>query len=49
MDDEIADHEALRHEIREKYRDVAVDPARSFDFYTGRLDALFATGSVHRL
>jgi SAM-dependent methyltransferase len=36
MDDEIADREALRREIRGKYRDVAVDPERSFDFYTGR-------------
>ena len=36
MDGEIADREALRREIRRKYRDVAVDPERSFDFYTGR-------------
>ena len=36
MDDEIADREALRREIRGKYRDVAVDPERSFDIYTGR-------------
>jgi hypothetical protein len=36
MDDEIADHEALRREIRGKYRDVAVDPDRRFDFRTGR-------------
>jgi arsenite methyltransferase len=36
MDDEIADHDALRREIREKYRDVAIDPDRGFDFYTGR-------------
>jgi arsenite methyltransferase len=36
MDDDIVDHEALRREIREKYRDVAVDADRSFDFYTGR-------------
>ena len=36
MDGEIIDHEALRREIRGKYRDVAVDPERSFDFYTGR-------------
>jgi arsenite methyltransferase len=36
MDDEIAGHEALRREIREKYRDVAIDPDRDFDFYTGR-------------
>jgi arsenite methyltransferase len=36
VDDEIADHEALRREIREKYRDVAIDPDRDFDFRTGR-------------
>jgi len=36
VDGEIIDHEALRREIRGKYRDVAVDPERSFDFCTGR-------------
>ena len=36
MDDQIADHEALRRGIREKYRDVAVDPDRTFEFCTGR-------------
>src|SRR5450755_1684466 len=36
MDDDIADPEALRREIRGKYRDVAADPDRSFDFCTGR-------------
>jgi arsenite methyltransferase len=36
MDDEIADHEALRRGIRDKYRDVAADPDRSFEFCTGR-------------
>ena len=36
MDGEIAVHEALRREIRQKYRDIAVDADRSFDFYTGR-------------
>ena len=36
MDGEIIDHEALRREIRGKYRDVAVDPERSFDFCAGR-------------
>ena len=36
MDDEIIDHEALRREIRGKYRDVAVDPDRSSGFCTGR-------------
>jgi len=32
MDDDIADYKALRREIRDKYRNVAVDPDRSFDF-----------------
>jgi hypothetical protein len=36
VDDEIADHKALRREIRDKYRDVAIDPDRDFEFYTGR-------------
>ena len=36
MDDQIADHEALRRGICEKYRDVAVDPDRTFEFCTGR-------------
>jgi SAM-dependent methyltransferase len=36
MDDEIADHEALRREIRGKYRDVAAGPDRSSGFCTGR-------------
>jgi len=30
------DPEALREQVREKYRDVAVDPHRTFHFHTGR-------------
>jgi arsenite methyltransferase len=36
MDDDIVDHEALRREIRKNSRAAALDPDRSFDFYTGR-------------
>ena len=36
MDGEIADREALRREIRGKYRDVAAGPDRSSGFCTGR-------------
>ena len=32
----IVDPEALRAEVREKYRAVAVDPGRSYHFHTGR-------------
>jgi SAM-dependent methyltransferase len=30
------DPDALREQVREKYRDVAVDPHRTFHFHTGR-------------
>jgi len=30
------DPDALRKEVREKYRDVATDPSRAFHFHTGR-------------
>ena len=30
------DNDRLRQEVREKYRDVALQPDRTFDFYTGR-------------
>src|ERR1039457_5937572 len=36
MDDKTVDKEALPRETRDKYRDVAADPDRSFDFCTGR-------------
>jgi hypothetical protein len=34
--DEMVDAETLRREVREKYRQVALEPDASFDFYTGR-------------
>jgi SAM-dependent methyltransferase len=37
MDDELlVDPEALREQVRSKYREVAVDPGASFHFHTGR-------------
>jgi len=35
-DDLLVDPEALRLQVREKYRAVAVDPHRAFHFHTGR-------------
>jgi arsenite methyltransferase len=35
-DDLLVDPEALRDQVREKYRQVAVDPYRTFHFHTGR-------------
>jgi len=35
-DDLLVDPEALREQVRDKYRDVAVDPNRTFHFHTGR-------------
>lgn len=35
-DDEMVDREALRDQVRDKYRKVAVDPGGSFHFHTGR-------------
>lgn len=32
----LVDPEALREQVRDKYREVAVDPHRSFHFHTGR-------------
>jgi arsenite methyltransferase len=37
---ELVDLEELRKEVREKYREVAEDPAADFHFHTGRLHAL---------
>jgi SAM-dependent methyltransferase len=34
--DLLVDPEALREQVRDKYREVAVDPHRSFHFHTGR-------------
>jgi SAM-dependent methyltransferase len=35
-DDLVVDPETLRDQVRDKYREVAVDPHRSFHFHTGR-------------
>ncbi len=35
-DDVIVDAEALRQQVREKYREVALEPQREFHFHTGR-------------
>ena len=35
-EDLLVDPEALREQVRDKYREVAVDPHRSFHFHTGR-------------
>jgi arsenite methyltransferase len=35
-DDLLVDPEALREQVRDKYREVAVDPDRTFHFHTGR-------------
>src|SRR5260370_20303 len=35
-DDLLVDTQALREQVREKYRDVALDPHRTFHFHTGR-------------
>jgi SAM-dependent methyltransferase len=37
---ELVDLEVLRKEVREKYREVAEDPAGDYHFHTGRLHAL---------
>src|SRR5260370_14001162 len=34
--DLLVDPDALREQVREKYREVAVDPGASFHFHTGR-------------
>ena len=36
MSEVVVDAEELREQVREKYRDVAADPQRSFHFHTGR-------------
>jgi len=35
-DDVLVDREVLRDQVREKYREVALDPHRTFHFHTGR-------------
>jgi len=36
VEDVLVDADALRYQVREKYREVATDPHRSFHFHTGR-------------
>ena len=36
MEDLLVDPEQLREQVRDKYRDVATDPNRTFHFHTGR-------------
>jgi arsenite methyltransferase len=35
-DDLLVDQDTLREQVRDKYREVAVDPTRTFHFHTGR-------------
>src|SRR3954452_16650392 len=35
-DDLLVDPETLREQVRDKYREVATDPHRTFHFHTGR-------------
>ncbi len=51
-DDLLVDTQALREQVREKYREVALDPHRTFHFHTGRrLAALcgYETAAVNAL
>ena len=36
MSEQLVDADALREQVREKYREVATDPHRSYHFHTGR-------------
>ena len=36
VEDVLVNAEALREQVRDKYREVATDPHRSFHFHTGR-------------
>src|SRR5919201_5934530 len=38
-DDLLVDPQALREQVRDKYREVAVDPHRTFHFHVGRVNA----------
>ena len=38
-DDLLVDPDTLREQVRDKYREVAVDPDRTFHFHTGRINA----------
>lgn len=51
-DDLLVDPDALREQVRDKYREVASDPHRSFHFHTGRPLAArlgYQPGAVDRL
>jgi SAM-dependent methyltransferase len=51
-DDLLVDPDALREQVRDKYREVAVDPHRTFHFHTGRPLAArlgYEAGSVDAL
>jgi SAM-dependent methyltransferase len=39
VDDLLVDPDALREQVRDKYREVAVDPHRTFHFHVGRVNA----------
>ncbi len=38
-DDLLVDPDTLREQVRDKYREVAVDPHRTFHFHVGRVNA----------
>ena len=38
-DELLVDPDTLREQVRDKYREVAVDPNRTFHFHTGRVNA----------
>jgi SAM-dependent methyltransferase len=51
-DDVLVDPDELREQVRDKYREVAADPHRTFHFHTGRLLAarlLYEHGAVEAL
>ena len=39
-DDLLVDQDALREQVKDKYREVAVDPHRTFHFHVGRVNAV---------
>ena len=39
MSEHAVDPDALREQVKDKYREVAVDPHRTFHFHTGRVNA----------
>ncbi len=46
---DLVDLEELRHQVREKYRDVAADPAGAHHFHTGRAHAIRLGYPAHPL